>query len=898
MQEKKIERIFRTTIATLCALFMGVIFAALLLQEEPWFKKMLQEQVVIALQEYTGPQVSLEVQTVNLLMGEIVVKDFQACAEDASWKIKNDTFVIKFSLFDLLFKKTFHAQFIVHGLHISTELHGTDLAIAKPIALFLGAPSVFPFKLKGLALRASSLEVVDLERHATAQIHFAADAFMRQDVLKNTFFIQSGSLAIHEKLRLDRLQGMLRLELPTTIRNYKIQTHLSLQLPDLPEKIRAYNMHFSYDKLGELSLYSHDKALGLYAQNIDFSHTISALYQGHIDAGTFGQTGSIDINGTIGATHDGFKAHSEILSNELSVLSGIKNIDIQCDKQKQNYEVLIAVNKTPMIAISGNEVANTSNTNYPNALLKIEWKTLSEMIFSENYSLNRCAGEALFLSDNSLHGLLHGAYTDTTKKLQDLNGTFSYADMQGLLDLAVGHCNTKFLFDISKKQYDLETIDESGQPLLSFHYDAQIEKIAGTITIAPVKKLLKHLFSTELQGEGVLVIDGTVQGKDIYFTTHLANGTIKIPHVYNTIKQLDGSWTINLTDRKIAVHALEILLHTGQVDISEGICILDDTFSLSYASIPVQIQSCLGNWQKIFFGLASGYLIFSHNADNSSLSGTIIIDKSHVKFTDVSSDHQNTSVIETMRSIVQKEKPINLDIQVLTRSLVKIKTSFIETEARGKIRIKGTLGDPLVTGKVSLHEGLLAFPYKPLYIQQAKIYLNPDQLSDSFIELVAKNTIKKFAIQMEVSGSLQSPHIALSSSPLLHEEQILTLLLAGSQDGSLFGVMPHMLMQGVEKMLFSTEHSSDWLQSLKNVLKPLGNIRIKPAIFDKQNKPVKGGFEIDINDSLTASIANNLDLTDEPSVEVEYALTDATTVRGTRDDKGNISGEIEVRWKF
>lgn len=143
-----------------------------------------------------------------------------------------------------------------------------------------------------------------------------------------------------------------------------------------------------------------------------------------------------------------------------------------------------------------------------------------------------------------------------------------------------------------------------------------------------------------------------------------------------------------------------------------------------------------------------------------------------------------------------------------------------------------------------------------------------------------------------------APHITLSSSPTLQEEQILTLLLSGSLDGSLVGAMPHMMVQGLQMMLFSTENKTDWLQAFKNVLKPLGNIRIQPAIIDKQNQPVKGGFAIDINDTLTASIANNLDLTDEPSVEVEYALSEGTTLRGIRDDKGSMSGEIEVRWKF
>lgn len=899
MQENFIEKSFRVIIATMCALSIGITMAIMVLQEEPWLKKMIQEHAIEIITEYTGPNITLEIQAINILGGEIVIKNFEASAEDRTWKVVNESFFIKISLFDLIFKKTLHAQFKLHGLHITTTVQNNNLAIAEPVLLFLKAPSLIPFKLKGLAIRSSSIEIIDNDKNARAALSFSSDSYMQRSILKNKFFIQNGSLCVSSKKRLEELQGTIGLTFQADTNECQVQAHTSLVISDARENSRRCNIHFTYDKAGELTVLSEDKSLTLYGTNIAFSQGISAVYHCHLEAGVFSdQAGSININGQIVSSSQGFKSHAKIACNDIGFISKIKNVEVHVSKTEKNYDAVIAINNIPKLSIHAKENEIHAGSQKSDRTFEIAYRSVSEIPISQDYSIKTVSGEIGVSSENGVRGTVVGACADAASKLQKIEGDFSYSNGSGALELSVAGSKTKIFINVPNQQIDAESVDETGQQMMALHYGAETEKIAGIITFAPIKKLVKHLFSMDLQGEGTLIIDGTVHDRILKINTYLQHGTIKIPHVYNTVKQVDATLLVDLNEKKIILSKFSVGLHTGQIDITEGVCYFNGGWIPRYISIPVNLQSCLGNWERVFFGLASGYLIFTHIDGNSSLSGTIIVDKSHIKLNGLSAENKDKSVLEAMHSMIHEKHPIAFDIKVLTKSLIKIKTSFIETEARAKIRLRGTVADPIVTGKISMHEGFLAFPYKPLYIQEAKIYLNPEQLADSSIELVAKNTIKKFVIQMDVTGSLQAPHIVLSSSPTLHEEQILTMLLAGSQEGSLFGVMPQMVMQGVEKILFTTESSSDWLQTLKNVLKPLGNIRIKPAIFDKQNKPVKGGFEIDINDSLTASIANNLDLTDEPSVEVEYALSDATTLRGTRDDKGNISGEIEVRWKF
>ena len=61
---------------------------------------------------------------------------------------------------------------------------------------------------------------------------------------------------------------------------------------------------------------------------------------------------------------------------------------------------------------------------------------------------------------------------------------------------------------------------------------------------------------------------------------------------------------------------------------------------------------------------------------------------------------------------------------------------------------------------------------------------------------------------------------------------------------------------------------------------------------------LRGALEIDINDRWHAMIQKNFSLSEDTRVELEYLLSDDISLCDIRDERRDLGGEVEVRWKF
>ena len=176
----------------------------------------------------------------------------------------------------------------------------------------------------------------------------------------------------------------------------------------------------------------------------------------------------------------------------------------------------------------------------------------------------------------------------------------------------------------------------------------------------------------------------------------------------------------------------------------------------------------------------------------------------------------------------------------------------------------------------------------------------PGQSNDPFIELEAKNRLKKYNVTLRIDGYLSQPHITLSSYPALSQEQIVALLLAGAEGESLNIVMPALIMQNLKNIIFGNEQSKSKVDKyFSAILKPLKHVRFVPRFTDQTGRGgLRGAIEIDVNDRLHGLIEKNFSLSEDTRFEVEYLLSDEVGIKAVKDERGDIGGEVEMRWKF
>jgi hypothetical protein len=429
---------------------------------------------------------------------------------------------------------------------------------------------------------------------------------------------------------------------------------------------------------------------------------------------------------------------------------------------------------------------------------------------------------------------------------------------------------------------------------------AQSEKkdgmLCGTCSYEVLRRLFNIFYNIDCKGNGLLNIQFNHEKHKTQFQIFMKDGTISIPFMYNYITGFNAQGMFDWKTFMMRINDATIELYKGTMHCKQASLFFDAMGTCIYLHIPCLINQLFLNYEKDFFGLLSGSLCIEHTQNSQSkCSGLLFLDRAQLKKNIFS--HQFMAMTNPRPSEIT---PLTLDLNIETKKPLHISTSFLQTDAFVALKIEGTTINPHISGSLSLAGGSLAFPFKPLYIMHAKLYWLPDQLDDPVIELVARGTLKKYQVTMRVNGSLKQPHIRFESTPPLTEEQIVTLLLAGSEKGSLILVMPSLIMNNIQQILFGPEQSPSKLERyFKNLLIPLKNIRIVPSFADQSGRGgFKGALEVTINDKLHGIIQKNFGQPEDTKFEVEYLVSDDIVVRGIKDEHGDLGGEVEVRWKF
>ncbi len=341
-------------------------------------------------------------------------------------------------------------------------------------------------------------------------------------------------------------------------------------------------------------------------------------------------------------------------------------------------------------------------------------------------------------------------------------------------------------------------------------------------------------------------------------------------------------------------------MHKGQIESKRATIAWDDNTQNLFMHIPILFHNVFINVQRDLFTVLSGALLWYKNGVAPPVcKGNITIDRGRFNKNIFSSRAQKNLAI-TLNNYMTAKEPFDFDLAIKTKKPLHINTPFLQTNVAIDLLVNGKFHDPQISGQVNLVGGTITLSHRPLYITRCKLYFLPHRIHDPIIELIARGHIRKYNITVRLTGSVQHPHFNFESMPPLTEDQIITLLLSGSDEGSLLLAMPSLIMKNLQSLMFDPEQVPSKFEGyIKHLLIPFKHIRIVPSFMDQTGR---GGFrgiiEIDVNDQLHALIQKNFSLSEDTRFEVEYLISDDISIRGIKDERGDLGGEVEIRWKF
>lgn len=423
------------------------------------------------------------------------------------------------------------------------------------------------------------------------------------------------------------------------------------------------------------------------------------------------------------------------------------------------------------------------------------------------------------------------------------------------------------------------------------------QELLAIVWLDRLMPLLPKKVNQQLIGKGELHIASQINSDQIRCHYQLKSGQLIVSKLQIPINYLEGQMSWNQRTKTVTLQETIASLHQGQIKIPQAKLSYLNTNQTIQIHIPVIFEKCAINIKPGLGAICSGQLLWQTNSDGvPKLSGFTIIEQARYSGNLWDWPHKINGSI--------KNQPLQidplLDLMIFSRMPIQIKSDTLKAQTHLQMQLTGTLSKPQFTGYLHSSEGQIYLPYKPLLIEHGTLYLNGDLSNTPTIDLVASTQIKQFNINVHVNGPVKpEPPIAFESNPPLSDEQIAALLLTGSESTSLNMVMPALVLQNLNLAIFGNpENLASEHPFIKQLLKPFEHIRFIPSFSDETGRGgLRGIIEINVSDRLRASFQKNFSLTEDSQIEVDYALTDDISLRGIKDERGDLGGEIELKFR-
>lgn len=384
----------------------------------------------------------------------------------------------------------------------------------------------------------------------------------------------------------------------------------------------------------------------------------------------------------------------------------------------------------------------------------------------------------------------------------------------------------------------------------------------------------------------------------------LVEGKFFVPNYHNLIQKVNADFDLSIADRRLIFDNVAIGLSKGNVKCPRATLTFNEDYTIDTIHAPCMVENLFVNWKRDFYGFVYGNLLLNKVHQHiPKLTGSLILKKSLLKNT-FFGEKTTSYTYGPMESPSLSRFPIDLGIKIMTEKPISIKTPTLHTTASLDLMIKNAhIPDlctmPHIGGVITFSKGYLKFFNNKLYIDYGKVQFVANNMNDPVIDFVAKNRIGKYMISLHVTGTAQKPTIVFESMPYLTEQQIVSLLLAGSEDATLQAGLPIMLLQNLDTFILgNTAHlkTAPWVNKLSKTLK---YVQITPSLTDDANPTkLKGSISVNVNDQLRAQVQKSFDLQNDFSAQLEYMLSDDINVKVVRNQQGELGSEVEMRFKL
>lgn len=306
-------------------------------------------------------------------------------------------------------------------------------------------------------------------------------------------------------------------------------------------------------------------------------------------------------------------------------------------------------------------------------------------------------------------------------------------------------------------------------------------------------------FLDELRGVSsvTLNVKGPAINPNILGSAYMQDSFIKLKGLPHPFENLTGDFLFNQKN---------LLINAMKSDFAGGVFTADGRIQfLSLNKIPINIKAQINkanlNVPEGFKTKGAANLYIKGDFIPYTLGGSYLIESGQVKVSLIGSgsDEQRIQPSDFLPKFLIKEStdPLLFNLDVNIPNSVEVNAIFpggdVQAGITGNMKVKGSPARPLLKGNIrSEPGGIMNFRSNEFNLTSANIEYNDQPATEPNLQINAKASIRakqrsneieasgdEYEISLEVSGNAKKPVINLSSTPLLSENDIVSLLAFG-----------------------------------------------------------------------------------------------------------------------
>ena len=413
-----------------------------------------------------------------------------------------------------------------------------------------------------------------------------------------------------------------------------------------------------------------------------------------------------------------------------------------------------------------------------------------------------------------------------------------------------------------------------------------------------VNLAIAHTITPQLSTSGKVTFDvgasGRLKNPELVGRVNLDNANLAIDGIPNGLSNLTGSLVFN--ENRLEVQNISGTSGGGKISLKgyvgyqkglfADMTATVDTVRVRYAGLSTTTNATIrlqGGQQALFL---SGNVLITRfgvgpDVDFAAFAGA-----------------GGISVPPDPTSILNK---IRLDVHVASAPQLDFQNSYAKIAGTVDLNVRGTAAVPSVLGTIRITDGSATFAGTSYELERGIIYFSNPVRIDPTIDLDVTTHIENYDITVGVHGDATNLKPIYRSSPPLTEADIFNLLALGkTQEESQISTQQ-------EQQAGTDPTTSAILSGALNAtissrvgkLFGAGSVKIDPAYVGTLGQSTaRITVQEPLTKQLTLVFATNVNESAQQLIQVQYQLSDDTSVVATRDEAGVFSIVYKIRRRY